>query len=259
MDFATIIGLVVALLMMAGAVIVSPGASFEAFIDYPSMMVVLGGVLASTLICFPLKRFLVLPLVFRKVFRSKQEDVPALISRIVRLSEIARRDGMLALEHKLADEDNPFLILGLQLAIDGTPPQTLEDILRMEMDAIALRHREAKAMFDQMGRFSPAFGMIGTLLGLVIMLGNMDDPSSIGPGMAVALLTTLYGAVLAYIVFLPISEKLALLSRQEIHTREIILRGILGIQSGDNPRIIQQRLCSHLPQKLRAGTRREAA
>lgn len=259
MDLATILGLAVALAMMAGAVIVSPGASFEAFIDYPSMMVVAGGLCASTLICFPLKRFLLLPLVLRKVFRSKHEDVPALVASIVRLSEIARRDGMLALEHKLAEVDHPFLTLGLQLAVDGTPPQTLEVILRTEMEAVALRHREAKSIFDQMGRFAPAFGMIGTLLGLVIMLGNMDDPSSIGPGMAVALLTTLYGAVLAYVVFLPISEKLALLSRRELHAREIILRGILGIQSGDNPRIIEQRLSTYLPQKLRAGARREAA
>jgi chemotaxis protein MotA len=259
MDFATILGLAVALAMMAGAVLVTPGASFEAFVDYPSIMVVGGGVCAATLICFPLKRLLVLPRVLRKVFRSPSPDVPALIARIVRLSEIARRDGLLALEHKMAAEDNPFLTLGIQLAVDGTPPAALEEILRTEMDAVALRHRDAKAVFEQMGRFSPAFGMIGTLLGLVIMLGNMDDPSSIGPGMAVALLTTLYGAVLAYIVFLPISEKLALLSRQEMRAREIMLRGIMGIQSGDNPRIIEQRLNTFLPQSLRAGAQQEAA
>lgn len=259
MDFATIIGLAFALAMMAGAVLVSPGASFEAFVDYPSMMVVGGGVCAATLICFPLKRFFLLPRVLRKVFRGQPPDVPALIARIVRLSEIARRDGLLALEHKLADVDEPFLALGIQLAVDGTPPATLEEILRTEMEAVAMRHREAKAMFEQMGRFAPAFGMIGTLLGLVIMLGNMDDPSSIGPGMAVALLTTLYGAVLAYVVFLPISEKLALLSRQEMRAREIMLRGIMGIQSGDNPRIIEQRLRTYLPHGLRGGSQREAA
>ncbi|MBX3414588.1 MAG: MotA/TolQ/ExbB proton channel family protein [Pirellulales bacterium] len=259
MDFATILGLVVALAMMAGAVLVSPGASFEAFIDYPSIMVVLGGVCAATLICFPLKRFLQLPAVLRKVFRSRPADVPALVARLVRLSETARRDGLLSLEHKLVELDDPFLVLGIQLAVDGTPPETLEEILRTEMEAVAQRHREAKAMFEQMGRFAPAFGMIGTLLGLVLMLGNMDDPSSIGPGMAVALLTTLYGAVLAYVVFLPISEKLALLSRQELHAREIILRGIQGIQSGDNPRVIEQRLKTYLPRRLRADASREAA
>jgi len=259
MDIASIVGLVVAFVLMALAIVISPGASFAAFVDYPSIMMVVGGGTAAAMICFPLKKFLQTPVVMKKIFLNKIDDVPELIATIVGLAETARRDGLLALESKLEEVNNPFIVLGIQMAVDGTQAEVIEDILRTEMDAVATRHRDAKAVFDQMGRFAPAFGMIGTLMGLVIMLGNMDDPAAIGPGMAVALLTTLYGAVIANVLFLPMSEKLALLSRQEMRGREIILRGIMGIQSGDNPRIIEQKLNTYLPPKLRAGAQQEAA
>jgi chemotaxis protein MotA len=164
----------------------------------------------------------------------------------------------LALERRLGDIDNPFVVLGIQMAVDGTRPEVIEDIMRTEIDAVATRHRDGKAMCDQIGRFAPAFGMIGTLLGLVIMLGNMSDPSSIGAGMAVALLTTLYGAVLSNLFFLPFSEKLNFLNKQELLAMEIVLRGVLGIQSGDNPRVIGRRLSTFLPTKQRGPARKAA-
>lgn len=259
MDIASIVGLVLACVMIAASILMSPGASFSAFVDYPSIMVVVGGGFAAALICFPLRRFLLLPAVVTKVFRNRSDNLPELIATIVRLSETARRDGLLALDERLAEIEHPFIALGLQMAIDGTQAEVIEDVLRTEMETLAARHHDAKAVLDQLGRFAPAFGMIGTLLGLVIMLGNMDDPASIGPGMAVALLTTLYGAVLANVVFLPMSEKLALLSRQESRNREIMLRGILAIQSGDHPRIVEQRLRAYLPSDYRAEARKEAA
>jgi chemotaxis protein MotA len=259
MDIASIVGLLLACAMMAASILMSPGASFSAFVDYPSIMVVVGGGFAAALICFPLQKFLLLPVIVKKVFRHSVDNLPQLISTIVRLSETARRDGLLALDDKLEEIEHPFIALGLQMAIDGTQADVIEDVLRTEMETLATRNHDAKAVLDQLGRFAPAFGMIGTLLGLVIMLGNMDDPSSIGPGMAVALLTTLYGAVLANIVFLPMSEKLALLNRQESRTREIMLRGILAIQSGDHPRIIEQRLRAYLPSGSPPDLRKEAA
>ena len=173
-------------------------------------------------------------------------------------SEVARRDGILALENSAAEIDDPFLLLGIQMAVDGTEPDVLENILRSEMDSLSSRHRAGKSLFDTMGRYAPAFGMIGTLMGLIIMLGNMDDPDAIGPGMAVALITTLYGAVVSNLIFLPLSDKLSTYSKQELEVREVILRGILAIQSGDNPRIVEQKLKTALPVPQRSASLRAA-
>jgi chemotaxis protein MotA len=155
---------------------------------------------------------------------------------------VARRDGLLALDNRLGEVSHPFIKLGVQMAVDGTRPEVIEDLLRTEIDAVATRHSLGKGLVDQIGKFAPAFGMIGTLLGLVMMLNNMSDPSTIGAGMAVALLTTLYGAVLANMFCLPVSEKLAYYNRQEILSLELIVKGVLAIQSGENPRIIEQKL-----------------
>jgi chemotaxis protein MotA len=158
----------------------------------------------------------------------------------------------LALDRDVESIDNRLLKLGLQMAIDGTRPEVIEEILRAEMLSVSLRHKETKAVLDQLGRFAPAFGMIGTLLGLVIMLGNLNDPSSIGSGIAVALLTTLYGAVLANGLALPLAERLAYRSRLETLSLEIVLRGVLAIQSGEHPRVIEQRLLTHVAPSSRA-------
>jgi chemotaxis protein MotA len=251
MDLATVIGVVLALALIVASIIVG-GGSFAAFIDPPSVMVVFGGSIAAALICFPLKTFLSMFKVSMKVFFYKIEAVPRLIEEIVSLAETARRDGLLALEGRIEEIENPFVVLGVQLAVDGTRPEVMEDILRTEMDAVATRHRDGKALLDCMGRFAPAFGMIGTLMGLIIMLGDMSDPSKIGAGMAVALLTTLYGAVASNVVFLPFAEKLGYTNKQELLAMDIIIRGIMAIQSGENPRVIEQKLNTFVPPKLRA-------
>lgn len=259
MDIASVVGVVVAFSLIFASILLAPGASIKAFIDYPSVMVVVGGGIAASVICFPLKRFLGIHGVLKKVFLNRQEDIPALIETIVSLAETARRDGLLALENRLEEVDNPFIVLGIQMAVDGTSAEVIEDVMRSEMQAVATRHKDGRNLFEALGKFAPAFGMIGTLVGLIIMLGNMDDPSSIGPGMAVALLTTLYGAILANVLFLPFAEKLGLISREELRAREIIIRGIMAIQSGDNPRVIEQKLSTFVPPKLRAGSQEEAA
>ena len=137
------------------------------------------------------------------------------------------------------------------MAVDGARPEVMEDILRTEVDAVATRHRDGKGLLDCMGRFAPAFGMIGTLMGLIIMLGDMSDPSKIGAGMAVALLTTLYGAIVSNVVFLPFAEKLGFYNKQELLAMDIIVRGIMAIQAGENPRVIEQKLTTFVPPKLR--------
>jgi chemotaxis protein MotA len=254
MDIATFIGLLVALSMMALSVLMG-GGSFSAFWDTPSVLMVLGGTFGSVLICFPLKTVLKAPQVIFKAFFNRPEDPQELIAQMVNLAETARRDGLLALEQRLPEFENRFIRLGIQMAVDGTRPELIEDILRTDIDALAMRHKEGKALVDQIGRFGPAFGMIGTLLGLILMLGNMSDPSKIGGGMAVALITTLYGAVLSNASFLPISEKLAYLSKQELISREIVVRGIMAIQQGENPRVVEQKLSTFLPPQQRSRER----
>lgn len=250
MDIATVLGVVIAIGLILGSILIG-GGSFGAFIDYPSVMVVIGGAIAAAMISFPLKNFISVFGVVMKVFFYKLDAIPRLIEEIVSLAETARRDGLLALEGRVAEIENPFVVLGIQMAVDGTRPEVMEDILRTEVDAVATRHRDGKALLDCMGRFAPAFGMIGTLMGLVIMLGDMSDPSKIGAGMAVALLTTLYGAIASNVVFLPFAEKLGFTNKQELLAMEIVVRGIMAIQSGENPRVIEQKLNTFIPPKLR--------
>ena len=258
MDISSLIGLLTAIGLIIAAIAIAKGSTFSAFLDYPSLMVVAGGAIAAALICFPMKHFLNIVGVLKKVFLNRPENVPELIELIVSLAETARRDGLLALESKIEEVDNKFIVLGIQMAVDGTRPEVIEDIMRTEIDAVATRHKDGKSLLDQMGRFAPAFGMIGTLMGLIIMLGNMEDPSSIGAGMAVALITTLYGAILSNVVFLPFAEKLGFISKQELLSMEIAVRGIMAIQSGENPRVIEQKLNTFVPPKSRTGAQEAA-
>jgi chemotaxis protein MotA len=257
MDIASVIGVVLGFVLIVASIMVG-GGTFAGFFDPGSLMVVVGGAVAAALISFPLKTFLGVFGVTKKVFLYKLNSFPEVIEQIVSLAETARRDGLLALENRVAEIENPFIVLGVQMAVDGTRPEVMEDILRTELDAVATRHRDGKAILEQMGRFAPAFGMIGTLMGLIIMLGDMSDPSKIGAGMAIALLTTLYGAITANVVFLPFAEKLGFTSKHELLAMEIVIRGILAIQSGENPRLIEQKLNTFLPPKVRAGVQEAA-
>lgn len=247
MDIATLIGLCGAVGLLCLSIVISPGAQFGAFVDYPSIAIVVGGSVFATLIAFPLKQVLAVLGVAKKAFTDQGRDLQALIDQLVQFAEIARRDGILALEAQTEEINDEFIVLGIQMAVDGTPAETINDILQSEIETVANRHRIGKSLFDTLGRYAPAFGMIGTLIGLIIMLGNMDDPDAIGPGMAVALLTTLYGALMANVVCLPLADKLAFYSRQELLARNIILRGMMAIQSGDNPRVVLQKLQTFLP------------
>jgi chemotaxis protein MotA len=256
MDVGTLIGLTLAFAMITSSIVMG-GGNFSAFWDSTSLLVVLGGTIGAVLTCFPLKTVLRGPRIVSKTMFHEPPNYRQLIQQIVSLAVVARRDGLLALEPKLAAISDPFVRQGMQMAIDGTRAEVIEDVLRTEIEAMAVRHKEGKGLLDQLGRYAPAFGMIGTLLGLIIMLSNMSDPSTIGSGMAVALTTTLYGALLSYASFLPMAEKLAFFSKQEIVARELALRGILAIQSGENPRIIEQKLSTFLPPPARS-TREEA-
>lgn len=257
MDLASVIGLLLAVGLIVCSILLG-SAPFTAFIDLPSIFVVFGGSMAASLICFPLKSMLSAPMVAKNAFFNKPTGLVQLIEQIVSLADTARRDGLLALESRLDEIDNSFITLGVQMAVDGTRAEVIEDIMRTEIDAVATRHRDGKSVMDQLGRFAPAYGMIGTLMGLIMMLSDMSDPSSIGSGMAVALITTLYGAIAANVLFIPFAEKLGFINKQELLAMEVIVRGIMAIQSGENPRVIEQKLTTFLPPKARAG-KKEAA
>jgi chemotaxis protein MotA len=250
MDIASVLGIVVAVALVLGSIAMG-SAPMSSFYNLPSILIVFGGSVGAVFICFPLRNLLNLTNVIRKVFLNHADSFPLLIEQLVSLAETARRDGLLALESRLDDVHHPFVRLGVQMAVDGTRPEIIEDIMRSEIDAVAARHREGKAVMDQMGRFTPAYGMIGTLLGLIMMLSNMADPTTIGSGMAIALITTLYGSLASNIFFIPFAEKLGFINKQEMLGLEIIVRGILAIQSGENPRVVEQKLITFLPPKLR--------
>ena len=250
MDIASLVGLLLAIGLILGSIMMG-SAPLTAFIDIPSFLVVVGGAAAAALICFPLKTMLGVPKITLKVLLNKNQDRLALIKQIVALAETARRDGLLALESKIQEIDNPFVRTGIQMAVDGSTPEVVEEVLRTEVNAISQRHRDGKSIMDQLARFAPAYGMIGTLMGLIMMLSDMSDPSGIGAGMAVALITTLYGAIVANVFFSPFAEKLGLLSRNELTVMEIAIRGVMAIQSGESPRAIDQKLRTFLPPSQR--------
>lgn len=260
MEKATIAGVILANGAMAYSIVVA-GASFSAFIDIPSVIMVVVGGCAAVVIAFPFGVVFNLGNVLKKTLFPKVPPVTPVITQLIEFAEIARRDGILALENKTAEIKDSFILMGIQMAIDGTDAEIMEAVLRSEMESMGVRHKLGKTVLETTARYAPAFGMIGTLIGLIIMLGNMSNPDAIGPGMAVALLTTLYGAYVANAFCLPFADKLGYYSRKEMEVREVIVRGLLAIQNGDNPRVIEQKLGTFLPAKERAklSKKKEAA
>jgi chemotaxis protein MotA len=249
MDFATVIGVFSGISLIA-ITIISQGNP-KVFFDVGSILIVFGGTIAATLINYPLKEVLSVMGVVKNAFTHKTPNSEETIKQIVRLADLARREGILALEREMKGVGDSFLNQGMQLAVDGTEPDQIRQIMGTELAYLQERHDVGQGIFKSMGSYAPAFGMIGTLIGLVLMLAHMDDPSKIGPGMAIALITTFYGAVLANLIFLPIAGKLKSRSKQEMMIKELVLEGVLSIQSGDNPRIVEQKLVSFIPPKFR--------
>ncbi len=249
MDLATILGIFMAFALLGWAVM--SGGSPEAFIDIPSVMIVIGGASAATMAAEPGGMLKKIVSILKKAISGSSQSAEKLIEDLVSYAEVARRDGILSLESMCKDIEDPFIVRGIQMAVDGTDPELIEQIMTTELDNLMERHEAGRSVFATIGKYAPAFGMIGTLIGLVAMLANMDDPSAIGPGMAVALLTTMYGAILANVVFLPLADKLASRSAEEVLTKTIIIKGVMSIQSGDNPRIVEQKLRTFLPPSSR--------
>ncbi|GAB4553709.1 MAG: MotA/TolQ/ExbB proton channel family protein [Phycisphaerales bacterium] len=245
MDLNTIIGVVLGFALIGMAILL--GGSPAAYIDIPSVLIVVGGSIAAVLTAFPMAKVLQLPAVFKKTIQGGSADPHKLVKQMVQFAEVARRDGILALEGMTEEMEDDLLVLGIKMAVDGTDPELIEDIMEADIENTGVRHSDGKGLFDTMGRFAPAFGMIGTLIGLVAMLANMSDPSAIGAGMAAALLTTMYGAIMANVLFLPLADKLKVKDADEMLIKTIIVKGVMSIQSGDNPRVVEQKLMTFLP------------
>ena len=255
MDIATIVGFIAAVTCL----MVGIGPNLSSMIDPSSMVIVVGGTLAATLIANPLPEVIGLIGVIKCAILTNVPVPTIIIERIVGFAETARREGILSLEQAIEEGDDPFLSTGVRLAVDGTEPDLIMDILETELQFVQERHEQGQTIIANMGNAAPAFGMIGTLIGLVIMLKNMDDPAAIGPGMAIALLTTMYGAILANIIFGPISAKLKVYSSKEVLAKRMIIEGIMSIQSGDNPRIVEHKLSVFLSPKLRPNSEESEA
>lgn len=250
MDIATIIGLFAGIGLIVSAILL--GGSPAVFFDVPSLLITVGGTVAATLINYPLSDVLSVMNSVRNAFIQKDTSPQGLIEKLVSYATIARREGILALEGHAGDAGDEFLERSVQLAIDGTAPELIKDILTTELAFMEDRHAMGQSILVAMGTFAPAFGMIGTLIGLVSMLTTLDDPSQIGGGMAVALITTLYGALMANLALLPAAGKLKVRTANELLAKEIIIEGILSIQSGDNPRIVEQKLKAFVAPATRA-------
>ncbi len=249
MDRASIIGIVSGFALLIWAM--ANGGSLAMFWDFESVLITIGGTLTATLISYHLTTFLEVLKIAKNAFTSKHLDLSDTINTIVQFADKARREGLLALDEDADALDDPFLQKGIRLVVDGTTPELVRSILETELAFISQRHKTGQSVFETMGAFAPAFGMLGTLVGLIQMLVNLDSPDAIGPGMATALVTTFYGSVIANLICLPVANKLKNKSAEEMFVKEAIIEGVLSIQAGDNPRIVQEKLKSFLAPKQR--------
>lgn len=256
MDLATLLGMLAAFGVIMGAI--ATGGSMALFINPPSLLIVVGGTIGATLVKFPLSNFFGAFKVALKAFLHKSEKPTDIIEEAMELANSARKGGLLALEEK--EIKNAFLEKGVQLCVDGHDPEFVRRMLTKDINQTIERHDIGQGIFKAIGDVAPAMGMIGTLIGLVQMLSSMDDPKKIGPAMAIALLTTLYGAVIASAFALPIADKLAFRSTEERINKSLILETIAGIQEGLNPRVLETLLKTYLPSSKReSGEQADAA
>ncbi|MDH5541455.1 MAG: MotA/TolQ/ExbB proton channel family protein [Nitrospinota bacterium] len=246
MDFGTLLGLILGLGLIFGAII--SGGDIGGFIDVPSIMIVFGGTLAGTMVMFPLSQVLGSIKVALNAMKVSGHDPARIIRQMMEIAKKARKDGLLSLQNfKSTDR---FLNKAMQMTVDGMDQNVIREVLTTEIEKLRFRHMTGAQFFEQVGLLAPAFGMIGTLVGLVQMLQNLSDPSSIGPAMAVALLTTFYGAIFANLVCIPIAKKLEIRSAEETISLELIMEGVISIIKKENPSIMKSKLNAFLNPKL---------
>ncbi len=249
MDLATIIGLILGIGCLVYGIL--NGGELSSFVSVGSLAVTMGGGIAATLISFELDDIKKITKLLPQIFKKEEYSPFKTIQMLVDMSQKARREGLLALESGQDDIEDNYLKKALELVVDGVEPEIIRDSMQLELDNMEVRHGKGIAIFKTMAALFPAWGMIGTLLGLINLLKSLDDPSNIGPAMSMALVTTLYGSVLANWVCNPIATKLQQSSEEEIRLKEMMIEGVLSIQSGENPRIMEHRLKTFLSPEQR--------
>lgn len=246
MDLATLVGLIVGTIVVVVAILIG-GSGLAPFINIPSILIVIGGSFSATLMRFPIREcFTAMKTGFGRAFREQMDDPMALIETAKELADVARKKGLIALEN--VSVANPLMAKGVQYCSDGRDAEFIREMMTKEINASIARNEMGEKIFRALGDAAPAFGMIGTLVGLVQMLLELSDPTKIGPAMAVALLTTLYGALLANLLFLPLADKLDTRAQQDRNSRQLILDSVLGINAGVSPRVLEETLLVGLPQ-----------
>jgi chemotaxis protein MotA len=250
MKASTLIGLII------GCVGIGLGATMEgsnvmAVLNPSAMLIVLGGTFGAAMAGTSFANVKNIPTLYKKVFSAEAPDLPARLTELVGYAEKARRDGLLALDEQLAGVEDPYIKKGLQLVVDGTDPDLVADVLEAENDAMRKRHAAAVQPFDKAGGYAPTMGIIGTVFGLVHVLGNLDAPETLGPSISAAFIATLLGVASANVVFLPVGARLKALSVEELHFRTMTLEGILAIQAGDHPRVVAEKLMAYVPPSQR--------
>lgn len=253
MDIASLVGMIVCFGLVLYGMIDSAGsiAGFWYFVNLPSALITFGGAFFATMMSVSMANFVGGLKSFTLIFKPVNVNVPEMIAKIIELSNVARKEGLLSLEEAAGNLEDEFMKKGIMLIVDGTDPELVRGILETEMNSIDTRHKLRSGFWDNLGAMGPAWGMIGTLVGLICMLNNMSDPTSIGPKMGVALITTFYGSMLANWVCTPTSGKLQANNAVEMQAKEIMIEGLLSIQAGENPRVIEEKLKSFLSPKER--------
>jgi len=250
LELGSLIGLIVAFLSMIISMLIGAEWSLafmvEAFVDATSVIIVFGGTIGSVFIAYPFKTVIASFKAFGNIFKPVDLNPQTLIENILELSSQARREGILSLEARAENIDDPFLKKGIMLIVDGSNIELVQNILEKEMNSISDRHSRLRGVWGFIGGAAPAWGMLGTFIGLILMLLNLDDPDALGPGMATALITTFYGAVIANYIALPVESKLKFFNEEEMLIKELLMEGILSIHAGDNPRILEEKLKSFI-------------
>ncbi len=254
MDISTLIGFLLAWGALLGSLLME-GGDLRSLVNLPAAFLVFGGTFGACLISSKKEQIAGVPGVLLKAFREKPADPAQLISTLVRFAERARKEGMLSLESEVKRSENDFLKRAIRLAVDGADPEVIREILATDIHFSQLRHRACEGVFTTLGGFAPTLGIIGTVMGLVHMLSNLSDPGKMGPLIAGAFLATLYGVSSANLIFLPIANKLKVLSYDESLLQEVIVEGALSIQAGDNPRMVEERLKAFIAPRLRSQVR----
>jgi chemotaxis protein MotA len=258
MDLATLLGLVVGWASVGMGAILKGGKP-EYYVSVPAFLLVFGGTVGATMVSYSLKQMLDLPRVTLHAFLHRPVDVLGTMNRLIRFADRARREGLLSLEGEIQERDDPFLAKGVRLVVDGTDSAVVREILDTEVELMEERHRVGESIYTTMAGFSPTLGIIGTVISLINMMMKLDDPSKLGHMLAAAFIATLYGVALANLVFLPLANKLRARSQEEVLLRQVVIEGVLAIQAGENPRVIEEKLRAFLPPALRSKVSREAA